>query len=773
MRRFGESDKITEAKEVLTLIRGGLTSVGSIASGGAPTDAQYVTLATDSVLTNERVLTAGDGIDLTDGGAGTTVTLAVDVTDILGAGLTETSNNLVLGTPTTLTNVTTNSVAGTTHAHALDLSGFDLGDLAAGVFANPTASVGLAAVNGAATTAMRSDAAPALDQGIIPTWTGVHTHQANVVLDDGTGDSPRLRMIGGTNDDTADLYLVDSATAGISQVRLVLAGTATGARFNIVNKTPETVFRFTALGEMLVGSQDSTRGQIQLYAEGAASTQGGLLLFHVAADHDTTFASWNLDADEDDLRVYSSDAASIHYFRAGGNVEIAGDFNLATGKGIIHADGVTSGYILQADGTRYVPADPAGVLPVAPSARGHILRAEVGPVWASYAASTAGAVLIGDGTDVISDTTPTLVGDLTMDDGTGDSPAVNFVGGTNNDTAKVYLADNATVTDSDLIIQLCDTAGDSVLGIHDSTPAAVLEIDSNGNVELQNDGTWVGRGAGSARIEFNAAGNAVKLYSGADLELYSDAGSTKVGTWDGATGNITLDDGSGDSPIINLVGGTNDDTVKIYCNDSASAGYSDLVLELADAAGNSKVLIRDSTPAEVVKIDSNGSIELMVDGAWIGQSAGVQLTFDDTNNELEVSGGYVGIGLTGPHRQLQIHENSSLWSLVQFSNTTTANTNDTDGAAVGIDENEDLIMWNYENENAFIGTNNTKRISILAGGNVGIGSGAVAPGSILEIDCSTENLEFVDAGSAGATEQDWIQVQVGGNTGYIRVFASV
>jgi hypothetical protein len=41
--------------------------------------------------------------------------------------------------------------------------------------ANPSASVGLSAVNGSATTFMRSDGAPALSQSIAPTWTGVHT----------------------------------------------------------------------------------------------------------------------------------------------------------------------------------------------------------------------------------------------------------------------------------------------------------------------------------------------------------------------------------------------------------------------------------------------------------------------------------------------------------------------------------------------------------------------------------------------------------------------
>lgn len=48
--------------------------------------------------------------------------------------------------------------------------------------ANPTASVGLSTVNGSATTYMRSDAAPALDQSITPTWTGAHIFAAGVMM---------------------------------------------------------------------------------------------------------------------------------------------------------------------------------------------------------------------------------------------------------------------------------------------------------------------------------------------------------------------------------------------------------------------------------------------------------------------------------------------------------------------------------------------------------------------------------------------------------------
>lgn len=44
--------------------------------GGAPTNAQYVVLTADGTLSDERVLTAGANVTVTDGGAGSTVTVA-------------------------------------------------------------------------------------------------------------------------------------------------------------------------------------------------------------------------------------------------------------------------------------------------------------------------------------------------------------------------------------------------------------------------------------------------------------------------------------------------------------------------------------------------------------------------------------------------------------------------------------------------------------------------------------------------------------------------
>lgn len=59
--------------------------------------------------------------------------------------------------------------------------------------ANPSASVGLSTINGSAATWMRSDAAPPLDQSIVPTWTGLHvftrTTGTPITINNSVGDT--------------------------------------------------------------------------------------------------------------------------------------------------------------------------------------------------------------------------------------------------------------------------------------------------------------------------------------------------------------------------------------------------------------------------------------------------------------------------------------------------------------------------------------------------------------------------------------------------------
>lgn len=142
------------------------------------------------------------GITLLDGG-GITWTINKNTNEITGTA----AGGAGVGTVTTVSVVTANGVSGsvanpsTTPAITLTLgaitptsvaasgtvtasnisgstTGTNTGDQVIPAAANPTAKVGLTAVNGSAGTWMRSDAAPPIDVAIIPTWTGAHTWSA-------------------------------------------------------------------------------------------------------------------------------------------------------------------------------------------------------------------------------------------------------------------------------------------------------------------------------------------------------------------------------------------------------------------------------------------------------------------------------------------------------------------------------------------------------------------------------------------------------------------
>lgn len=87
--------------------------------------------------------------------------------------------------------------------------------------ANPTATIGLSAVNGVAATYIRSDGAPALSQAITPTWTGLHTFTANIQMTNNTA-SIEMGQVGSTNTPYIDFHSSSSTTD--YDVRLMASG---------------------------------------------------------------------------------------------------------------------------------------------------------------------------------------------------------------------------------------------------------------------------------------------------------------------------------------------------------------------------------------------------------------------------------------------------------------------------------------------------------------------------------------------------------------------
>lgn len=125
-------------------------------------------------------------------------------------------------------------------------------------FANPTASVGLTAVNGSATTAMRSDAAPALDQTAAYAFTGLG---ATVISQQGASASA-LTLTGGT---------VTTSQPLISSTQTWNAGaiTFTGIDLNITNSA-------SAAASMLANFRVGGTSKFMVDVSGVTNSVGGV-----------------------------------------------------------------------------------------------------------------------------------------------------------------------------------------------------------------------------------------------------------------------------------------------------------------------------------------------------------------------------------------------------------------------------------------------------------------------------------------------------------------
>ena len=108
--------------KVLTSTTGGVLSWSTAGAGGAPTDAQYVTLSLNDTLTAERVLTGTTNqITVTDGGANGNVTLSLPQN--IHTGATPQFARLGLGVAADATNIlTATSTSATDLSKALNIS---------------------------------------------------------------------------------------------------------------------------------------------------------------------------------------------------------------------------------------------------------------------------------------------------------------------------------------------------------------------------------------------------------------------------------------------------------------------------------------------------------------------------------------------------------------------------------------------------------------------------------------------------------------------------
>jgi hypothetical protein len=98
-------------------------------------------------------------------------------------------------------------------------------------------------------------------------------------------------------------------------------------------------------------------------------------------------------------------------------------------------------------------------------------------------------------------------------------------------------------------------------------------------------------------------------------------------------------------------------------------------------------------------------------------------------DDLNYFAGKTGFGISAPANIIHIYETTSGAGALQVTNSTTGYTA-SDGLLVGLDADEKALVWNYENTDMILATNNTPYLTISASGDVSIdGSFALSAGS--------------------------------------------
>ena len=243
---------------------GGTASpVVATTTGGAPLNAEYVTMSADGNLTAEHVLAGGSGISLVDGGSTATLNINWATT---GLSSIEPDDAGSYGSESTTPRAD--------HQHAI---------VAAAPEAN---SVSLSAsAEGSGSSFARADHTHNLDESIVPSWTGIHTFineglhlldtnaSHDLVVKPGsdltadriftltTGDAARTLDLGGNLAIGATTSITGGGTLALGGFTLTVPATGTAALLGTANV-------FTALNTFDLGISIKSRNELRWYDNG-------------------------------------------------------------------------------------------------------------------------------------------------------------------------------------------------------------------------------------------------------------------------------------------------------------------------------------------------------------------------------------------------------------------------------------------------------------------------------------------------------------------------
>ena len=234
--------------------------------------------------------------------------------------------------------------------------------------------------------------------------------------------------------------------------------------------------------------------------------------------------------------------------------------------------------------------------------------------------------------------------------------------------------------------------------------------------------------------------------------IYSPAADT-VAITTAATERLRIDS-SGNVGIGGSAANYSDHkTLSVFGAANTGAGF----IQFTDTSGN----------ADAAIFVDDGNLTINADYDNTSANSTIRFRVDGSSEKMRIdSSGNVGIGITSPSNNLHINQADSGNNFVQFTNSTTG-TASSDGGLVGINTAEQLLLWNYENDDVLIGTDNSERMRIDSSGRVGVG--VSSPITILHTKTATADGYIITENSSN---QQWVfgpidatYAQVGGLLG--------
>jgi len=265
--------------------------------------------------------------------------------------------------------------------------------------------------------------------------------------------------------------------------------------------------------------------------------------------------------------------------------------------------------------------------------------------------------------------------------------------------------------------------------------------------------------------------------------------------------DMTLSSGTTDKPDLTIKNTNADATGPdiILQKDSASPADNDVLGNILakgdDASGNVTTyvtIVANSKDTEAGAEDGELEIDVLK-GATMIEAIGandtevkinddskdldVRIESDANANMFFVDAGYSSIGIKtnipGSMLDATVSASMQLGGIADESIYMSLKGGANDEAQYSVENDARQYRFGIGSDDLFRIYDDTADVTALSiDDSQNLGIGQVSPNSKVDIDLGTEDLEIVDAGSASASEQDWIEVEVGGNQGYIRVFAA-